>query len=390
MRSLKHQILILLLCSLVLLAASFLGVIGWYMKDRDVAAAIIKAQTDLATCGEIIDKTYPGSWSVQDGNLYKGTTKISLNNDLVDHLSLLTGDTVTVFSGETRVATTVRGSNGDRAIGTKVAANVAQTVLQDGQTYLGEATVVGQRYQTGYVPLRTERGNIIGMFYVGISHAYEQEIITRSLITMAEIGLALTILVALLTWFFLQKVIIYPLHNIMLGTRDVATGHITQKIKVSGAKEIEELEVAFNQMVEQIQSLTGGINRATGRNLEEAPNPCEFNSAPKAADGSSSMTEITNESPVSIVKKPLFGLDSAEYIGEEGLPKGLNQATLGQIVQFLQATRRPLSAEDVAEGVKLTRVTVRRYLEYLEDRGVLKSEQKYGTVGRPVKLFIPL
>ena len=390
LRSLKHQILIMLLCSLVILAASFLMVIGWYMKDRDVAAAIIKAQTDLSTCGEIIDKTYPGSWSVQDGILYKGPIKISLNNELVDHLSFLTGDTVTLFCGETRVATTVRGSNGERAIGTKVSDNVAQTVLQNGQTYLGEAKVVGQLYQTGYVPLRTESGNIIGIFYVGISHAYEQEIITRSLITMAEIGLALTILVALLTWLFLQKVIIYPLHNIMLGTRDVATGHLTQKIKVSGAKEIEELEDAFNQMVEQIQSLTGGINRATGKNFGDDRTESKVLTDTEVSEGSKSTTEFTIENTVTEVKKPLSGIDNTEYIGEEGLPKGLNQATLAQIVNFLQATRRPLSAEDVAEGVKLTRVTVRRYLEYLEERGVLKSELKYGTVGRPVKLFIPL
>lgn len=76
---------------------------------------------------------------------------------------------------------------------------------------------------------------------------------------MAVLGLALTILIALLTWFFIQRVIINPLHNIMLGTRDVATGHMTQKVKVSGAKEIEELEDAFNQMVEQFQSFTGKL-----------------------------------------------------------------------------------------------------------------------------------
>ncbi|OLN32560.1 cache domain-containing protein [Desulfosporosinus metallidurans] len=389
MRSLKHQILILLLGSLILLATSFLVVLGFYMKDRAVAAAIIKAQTDLATCGEIIDKTYPGSWSVHDGSLYKGPTKISLNNDLVDHLSRLTGDTVTVFLGETRVATTVRGSNGERAIGTKVSANVAQTVLQGGQTYVGEANVVGQWYQTGYVPLRAEDGNIIGIFYVGISHDYEQEIITRSLITMAELGLALTILVALLAWFFLQRVVIYPLHNIMLGTRDVATGHLTQKIKVSGAKEIGELEEAFNQMVEQIQSLTGEINRATGFNPGKDPTESDFITVTET-EGSKALTELTLQNTFDTGQRSVSGLNSAGYIGEGGLPKGLNHATLGQIVQFLQANRRPLSAEEVAEGVKLTRVTVRRYLEFLEHSGALKSEQKYGTVGRPVKLFVPL
>lgn len=391
MRSLKHQILILLLCSLVLLAASFLAVIGWYMKDRDEAAEIIKAKTDLATCEEIIDKTYPGSWSVRDGNLYKGSVKVSLNNDLVDHLAQLTGDTVTLFCGETRVATTVRGSNGERAIGTKVSANVAQTVLQNGQTYLGVATVVGQRYQTGYVPLRADNGNIVGIFYVGISHAYEQEFITRSLITMAEIGLALTVLVALLTWFFLQKVIIYPLHNIMLGTRDVATGHLTQKIKVSGAKEIEELEDAFNQMVEQIQSLTEEINRVTGsNNFGDDPKESDPGSTTEPYEDYPAKTERNSDYSGLNISPSVNDQNSAWFVGEEGLPKGLNQATLAQIVQFLQTTHRPLSAEDVAEGVKLTRVTVRRYLEFLEQCGVLKSEQKYGTVGRPVKLYIPL
>lgn len=370
MRSLKHQVLILLLGSLFLLAASFLVVIGFYMKDRAVATAIIKVKTDLATCEEILDKTYPGSWTEQAGNLYKGPIKISLNNEIVDHLSSLTGDTVTVFLGDTRVATTVRGSNGERAIGTKVSPSVAQTVLKDGQTYVGEADVVGEWYQTGYIPLRAENGNIVGIFYVGISHAYEQEIFTRSLTTLAGLGLALTILVALLTWFFLQKVIVHPLHNIMLGTRDVATGHLTEKVKVSGTKEIEELEDAFNQMVEQIQSLTEEINRVNCTNSGEA------------------QTE-----PIDTFKSgyiPFPSPNTPINIGEAGLPKGLHQATLGQIVQFLQANRRPLSAEEVAEGVKLTRVTVRRYLEFLEHSGALKSEQKYGTVGRPVKLFIPM
>jgi len=395
-RSIKHQTLLLLLGSLVILACSFLVVFGWFLKDRDLAATTVKAQADLATCGEIIDIKYPGSWSVRDGDLYKGPLKISLNNDIVDHLALLTGDTVTIFLEETRVATTVRGSNGERVIGTQVSANVAQTVLKNGQTYLGEADVVDQLYQAGYVPLRAENGNIIGMFYVGISHAYEQQFIAKSLITMAEVGVALTVLIALLAWFFLQKVIIYPLHNIMLGTQEVATGHLPKKINVSGAKEIEELENAFNQMVEQIQALTEEVSQAAAaHDIENDPPESEIHTILKQMKGSeitepTEQTEQTIDHTVSIRPKSQLIMDTPWHTGEEGLPKGLNKTTLSLIVQFLQATRCPLSAEEVAEGVKLTRVTVRHYLEFLEQRGFLKSEQKYGTVGRPVKLFIPL
>ena len=395
MRSLKHQILPLLLGSLVALAVSFLGVLGWYIEDRGVATSIIKAKADLATCGEIINTKYSGAWSVRDGELYKGSIKINLNNDIVDHLSRLTGDNVTIFMGETRVATTVRGSNGERVIGTKVSNKVARTVLQNGQTYLGEADVVDQWSQAGYVPLRAENGNIIGMFYVGISDAYEQEFITRSLSTMTLLGLAATLLVALLAWFFLQKVIIAPLHNIKLGTRDVATGHLTRKIKVSGAKEIKELEDAFNQMAEKIQALTGEVNRTTHSNPESeygVPLPLVEEGVSRLDDPPerTEPKEPTIGHTVATEPKPHSILITPWCSGAEGLPKGLNKITLSLIEQFLQANRRPLSAEEVAEGVKLTRVTVRHYLEFLEQRGVLTAQQKYGTVGRPVKLFIPL
>lgn len=390
MRSLKHQILIVLLCSLLIQAGSFFVVLGLHMKDRDVATAINKLQADLATSGEIIDTKYPGSWSVRDGALYKGPIKISFNNDIVDHLSRLTGDTVTVYLGEMRVATTVRGSNGERAIATKVSINVAKTVLENGQTYLGVADEVGQWNQAGYLPLRAEDGNVIGMFCVGISHDYEQEFFTSSLTTMAKFGLALTVLIALLTLLFLQKIIVYPLHNIVLGTREVATGHFTQSIDVSGAQEIKEMKAAFNQMVEQIQVLTGEINRTKHSNLEDEPPENEYHAFVELMKGSEAITEPIIDQLVDTRLTPQISLDSPWYSGDEGLPKGLSKVTLGHIVQFLQATRRPLSAEEVAEGVKLTRVTVRHYLEFLEQRRVLKSELKYGTGGRPVKLFISL
>lgn len=422
MRSFKHQVLILLLGSLVILAVSFLGILGWYMKDRGVAAAIIKAKADLATCGEIIDTKYSGSWSVRNEELYKGPLKISLNNEIVDHLSLLTGDNVTIFLGETRVATTVRGTNGERTIGTKVSAQVAQTVLRNGQTYLGEADVVDQWSQVAYIPLRADNGTIIGMFYVGIPHTYDQAFIRRSLQTMAVLGLSVTFLVALIAYFFFRKLILSPLQNIELGTREVTAEHLTQRIKGTGTKEIKELEQAYKQMEEQIRSLTEEINQTIHSNPEHDPPENKINAVEELIEGNERIpvptpelihepipelaptltseltatpTPLPTSKPtinptVAIKPKSNLILETPWNNGADGLPKGLNKITLNLIEQFLQANRRPLSAEEVGEGVKLTRVTVRHYLEFLEQRGVLKSEQKYGTVGRPVKLFIPL
>lgn len=72
----------------------------------------------------------------------------------------------------------------------------------------------------------------------------------------------------------------------------------------------------------------------------------------------------------------------------EELPKGLNEITLKQVLLFLlKQADLALSAEEVAGGLGLARVTARRYLEYLEQTGRVTVELQYGTVGRPVKKY---
>lgn len=394
MRSLRQQVVVLMLASLVLLATSFILILGFHMRERAISAAIIKAQSDLATCAEIISLKYPGDWRVENGILYKGQSQISLRDDVVDSLSELTGDTVTIFLNDTRVSTTVRGSDGERAIGTKVSDAVAKKVLKNGEHYLGEANVVGQIYQTAYKPIRDPRGNILGMLYVGISRSYTQELIANSLWQTATLGVGITLVVGLLTWFFIERVIIRPLRNITLGTRDLATGHVTDKVEVSGPTEIGELASAFNLMIERLENLAKGLdNRRTPKDedlrihnervfdiMEDIETRNEF-----IEPLNGGKYEKDEQAKINNSDTPHF--DYRRYVEENELPKGLNKATLFQILNFLEVQQDSFSAEDVAEGVKLTRVTVRRYLEFLEHSGELTSQLKYGTVGRPVRIW---
>ncbi len=88
----------------------------------------------------------------------------------------------------------------------------------------------------------------------------------------------------------------------------------------------------------------------------------------------------------------LMNLSAAEHkIGqtptEEMLPKGLRSLTLQQILKFLAEKQDGVSAEEVAVGLGLARVTARRYLEYLEKTGHVRLESRYGTIGRPVNRY---
>ena len=71
----------------------------------------------------------------------------------------------------------------------------------------------------------------------------------------------------------------------------------------------------------------------------------------------------------------------------EELPKGLREITLQQVYNFLKESQIGLSAEEVAEGAGLARVTARRYLEYLEKIGRVLLETQYGSVGRPINKY---
>lgn len=374
--SLKQQLLLLVIGPLLLLSIFLTVFIGMHMKDRALLATTTKAKSDLATGETIVDLMYPGSWETREGILYKGGVKISNNPAPVDRVAALTGDTVTIFLGDTRATTTVRHKNGERAIGTKVSDAVAATVLKNGQEYLGEANVVGEFYQTAYKPLHDRDGKIIGMFYVGISKKLSDRLIRDSLVTMVAISIGITLVVAVGVWLYVQRVIIGPLKEITLGTRAVAFGRFfPNKVKVAGHNEIGELAAAINQMLEGMQKLSLQISQTSG-NLAGGVANSGANSV--ANNVTNSQTNGVVAGDVKICEEPVI---------EDELPKGLHETTLRQILAFLQNKSRPMSAEEVGEGVNLTRVTARRYLEYLEKNGRVAVELKYGMVGRPVKLY---
>ncbi|PSK99924.1 response regulator of citrate/malate metabolism [Murinocardiopsis flavida] len=73
--------------------------------------------------------------------------------------------------------------------------------------------------------------------------------------------------------------------------------------------------------------------------------------------------------------------------GTEALPKGLTARTCQVIEEILRAADGELSASQCAAEVGLSRVSARRYLEYLVDRGKAEVRPRYGATGRPERLY---
>jgi response regulator of citrate/malate metabolism len=75
-------------------------------------------------------------------------------------------------------------------------------------------------------------------------------------------------------------------------------------------------------------------------------------------------------------------LESARPTRPAPLPKGMHRQTLDAVVTALRAAAG-LSAAETAERIGASRITARRYLEYLADAGLATRTPRYGGAGRP-------
>lgn len=120
---------------------------------------------------QLAESVSVGTETVPDIQL--GNAQQANNFALVDHLQELTGFTATLFvrRGDDfiRVSTNVKKPDGSRAIGTPLDRNgKAIAAIRSGQAYYGAANILGTPYLTGYEPMRDDKENVIGIWYVGL------------------------------------------------------------------------------------------------------------------------------------------------------------------------------------------------------------------------------
>ncbi|RMF14478.1 MAG: response regulator [Gammaproteobacteria bacterium] len=69
------------------------------------------------------------------------------------------------------------------------------------------------------------------------------------------------------------------------------------------------------------------------------------------------------------------------------LPKGIDELTLANVRALFASSRESCSAEEAGQKLGASRITARRYLEYLVSVGELKAQISYGSVGRPERRY---
>lgn len=190
-----------------------------------------------------------------------------LNNDftLVDQIKAAAGiDTVTIFLGDLRVSTNVLNTEGQRAVGTRLSAEVSSVVLRQGQPYVGTAFVVNQDYITRYEPLRDNQNQIAGVLYVGARKAAFQ-----GLLNTVDQRITLIATLIIVSTFVLatpvSRLITRPLkelHQLARTSRRVAEGDLNARAPVFAKGEVGQLAADFNHMLDTLQATEAQLVRS--------------------------------------------------------------------------------------------------------------------------------
>jgi len=168
-----------------------------------------------------------------DGKLMAGNAVLDGDFALVDKVVELGGGTATIFSGDTRVATTIKKDDGSRAVGTKLAKNAAfESVFNAKKPYRGVVEILGQPYITGYDPIVAADGQVIGIVYVGIPLAQFRAAANEARWWMAGAAVGCAIIGFGIALILLQRTLGRPLRTLVEDIGNVADGRLDHTIRL--------------------------------------------------------------------------------------------------------------------------------------------------------------
>lgn len=300
----KFKIISIYLVNTILLIFIICSVV-YVQLNHIIADNILSTNARLSL--QLIDSWYEGEWDVKGDQLFKNDILMNRNNELVDKLKNSTNGDVTIFLNDTRIATTVEIQE-ERQVGTKASQEVITEVLKKGNIYTGTADVLGKKYVTIYEPIKNNKQEIIGMFFIGFPSSYIFDTISNSFYLIIIISIV-AIIISILTYNVYIKVsMIKSLDTVkeqlnLMGNDDF-TKEIPSKLlkktdefgKISN--DLDNMKISLKKMIvniiqkskvlnESSDSLTT-ISRETSKSIEEVAKTVE-----QLADGASDQAKNT-------------------------------------------------------------------------------------------------
>jgi methyl-accepting chemotaxis protein len=233
-----------LISAAVLIAANTALVVGagyWALTNEFANRARADIEINLRTLGLAFAETNSDmKVTVKDGQITRAEVRAMpefKDHSVVDRTTSYVGGVATLFVYDDasrqfmRRTTNLKKENGDRAVGTQLAADhPAQSVVRKGEAYKGPAILFSQRYYTAYFPIFDTAGKTIGLLFVGIPMAQLDSMLAHA-IWLMTITACLAALVILAVTALIVRRITKALQSVTDSITAVANGDLDVRVQ---------------------------------------------------------------------------------------------------------------------------------------------------------------
>ena len=188
---------------------------------------------------------------------------------LLDALKQEMGCEFTIFHGDERAYTTIQ-QNGQRAVGTHLSSEVAGIVLNQGKSYVGKTTILGEEHLCSYVPTYDAGGKINGLIFAGISMSDAMRQISLTVILSCLAGVALIIIGIMVIGAYIKRVVSAPLFRLTILAQTLEQGdlgvkqHQTMAVRIDSNDEIGVLSKSFDNTISRLRNYIQEISNMLG------------------------------------------------------------------------------------------------------------------------------
>ncbi|MEQ8965840.1 MAG: methyl-accepting chemotaxis protein [Azospirillaceae bacterium] len=186
--------------------------------SRDLEQRVVAEQdADLRVAGLMLEQAFDAAEvTIRNGSVER--IAMPALPDLADHRFIdrvtdATGQTATVFAWDAdrrdyvRRSTNIRLEDGGRAVGTVLGRDGAVfPVIRAGDTFLGEATILGVDYYTAYEPIFEPGGSVIGILYVGVEKGALVAVLQDTAAMLAVIAALALVAVGVVIWWVTRRI----------------------------------------------------------------------------------------------------------------------------------------------------------------------------------------
>lgn len=303
-------------------------------------------------------------------------------NETLDELKGMLGCEFTIFDGDVRTYTTIQ-QNGERVVGTKLSDELSEIVLKQGQSYTGNAEILGVEHICSYVPTRDENGQIDGLIFAGISLQSATEQISGTVKMACVVGVIAVIISIIIMSVFVGRSVSGPLAKLTGLAQRMEQGDLglksnqTLAVNIRSNDEIGYLTHIFQNMMNSLKGYIGEISVTLAA----------------ISDGNLTVETTQNyvgdfvsikESLDEILKK-LNGtmsqiMESTDYVsnGADQMSIGAQSLSQGSVEQASTVEGLEMNVKEISQRISQSAENARRASQMVETVGtqILESNQK--------------